>query len=485
MSMEIGLRDRPRLKRSTPAPKVGMVHLGPGAFFRAFNAVYTDEAMATAGGDWGIAAVSLRSQTAHDQLDPQGGVYHSVTLSNEGPKPKLINAIVRTLVAPDDPSAVVAEMADPAVKIVSLTITEKGYCHKPSDGKLNLQHPDIIHDLNTLSQPVSAIGFIVAALAARRAAGDRPFTVLSCDNLPSNGALARGMVLEFARNVDEDLAAWIEAHASFPSSMVDRITPATTDEDIASLSQITGTLDLGCVFHERFRQWVIEDEFAEGRPAWDLAGAQFVSKVDAHELMKLRCLNGTHSTLAYLGYLAGFETIAETVADPSFAALCERLWKDEIIPTVPQPDGEDLPAYCAELMARYKDTSIRHRTWQIAMDGSQKLPQRILGTILDNLAVGQTSPGLFLAVAAWMFYVGGVDENGQEIDVRDPLSEALKTASESAKDVTGKVDALLAFPAIFPMPLAENVTFRDGVVSAYETLAEGGAMTAVRQFVRV
>jgi fructuronate reductase len=461
-----------------------MVHLGPGAFFRAFNAVYTHEAMTAEGGDWGIVAVSLRSPTAHDQLDPQGSVYHSVTLSSEGPKPQLIGSVVRTLVAPDDSGAVVAAMADPSVKIVSLTITEKGYCHKPSDGKLNLQHPDIAHDLKALSQPVSAIGFIVAALAARRAAGDAAFTVLSCDNLPSNGALARGMVLEFAQNVDADLAAWIEAHVRFPSSMVDRITPATTDEDIAALSQITGTLDLGCVFHESFRQWVVEDDFANERPAWDAVGVQFVSSVDAHELMKLRCLNGTHSTLAYLGYLAGFETIAETVADPDFAALCEMLWKDEIIPTLPQPDGEDLPAYCATLMARYKDTSIRHRTWQIAMDGSQKLPQRLLGTIADNLAMGQSAPCLYLAVAAWMVYVGGVDENGGDIDVRDPLADALKAASDSAKDASGKVDAILAFPAIFPDTLARNTKFRDGVVAAYDALAKDGAVAAVRRMIR-
>lgn len=460
-----------------------MVHLGPGAFFRAFSAVYTDEAMAAAGGDWGIVAVSLRRPTAHDQLDPQGGVYHSVTLSSDGPKPQLIGSVVRTLVAPDDPAAVVAQMADPAVRIVSLTITEKGYCHKPSDGRLNLQHPDIVHDLNDLSQPVSAIGFIVSALAVRHAAGGKPFTVLSCDNLPSNGALARGMVLEFAQNVGPDLAAWIETHVPFPSTMVDRITPATTDADIDALSDITGTLDLGCVFHESFRQWVIEDDFADGRPAWEQAGAQFVSSVDAHELMKLRCLNGTHSTLAYLGYLAGFETIAETVADPDFAALCSMLWQDEIIPTVPQPDGEDLPAYSAKLMERYQDTSIRHRTWQIAMDGSQKLPQRILGTIADNLAMGRATSGLCLAVAAWMFYVGGVDENGQKIDVRDPLAEALKAASDSGKDAGEKVGAILAFRAIFPEALAENAAFRDGVVAGYETLVDGGALAAVRQLV--
>ena len=264
--VESELPDRSRLHRITPAPEVRMVHLGPGAFFRAFGAVYTDEVNAVNDEGWGILAVSLRSATAAHQLDQQDGIYHSVTFSKEGLQPKLISSIVRTLVAPDDPGAVVAEMAEPAVKVVSLTITEKGYCHRSSDGKLNLKHPDIIHDLDDWLQPVSAIGFIVAALAKRRTAGNKPFTVLSCDNLPSNGALIRGIVLEFAQNIDGELANWIEAQVSFPSSMVDRITPATTPEDINALSEITGALDLGCVFHEQFRQWVIEDDFCNGRP---------------------------------------------------------------------------------------------------------------------------------------------------------------------------------------------------------------------------
>ena len=482
--VESELPDRSRLHRITPAPEVRMVHLGPGAFFRAFGAVYTDEVNAVNDEGWGILAVSLRSATAAHQLDQQDGIYHSVTFSKEGLQPKLISSIVRTLVAPDDPGAVVAEMAEPAVKVVSLTITEKGYCHRSSDGKLNLKHPDIIHDLDDWLQPVSAIGFIVAALAKRRTAGNKPFTVLSCDNLPSNGALIRGIVLEFAQNIDGELANWIEAQVSFPSSMVDRITPATTPEDINALSEITGALDLGCVFHEQFRQWVIEDDFCNGRPRWELAGAQFVAEVDAHELKKLRCLNGTHSALAYLGYLAGFETISETVSDPDFALFCEMLWTDEIIPTVPQPEGENLLTYSAKLMERYKDTSIRHRTWQIAMDGSQKLPQRILGTISDNLAMDRVSPGLYLAVAAWMFYAGGVDENGRKIDVRDPLAAELKAANENARHASGKVNAILSLPELFPEPLVKNVVFRDAIVEAYEILLDGGAMVAVRQLVR-
>lgn len=472
---------RPRLTREGVAAPIGIVHLGPGAFFRAFNAVYTHDAMAAAGGDWGILAVSLRSPTARDQLHPQGGVFTSVTLSEQGPKAQVIGAISKVMVAPENPSAVVTAMADGAVRIVSLTITEKGYCLDAASGALNLSHVDIVHDLAHPDEPRSAVGFIVAALAMRRRQGLAAFTVLSCDNLPSNGALARRAVLEFAGALDPDLAGWIEGHATFPATMVDRITPATTQADVAVLSDLAGYHDPACVFHEGFRQWVIEDDFVDGRPAWE---AQFVGSVDAHEMMKLRCLNGTHSTLAYLGFLAGYDTIADTVADPDFAALITRLWRSEIVPTVPPPDGEDLEAYCATLMARYRDPSIRHRTWQIAMDGSQKLPQRLLGTIADRLAVGARPEGLCLAVAAWMRYVGGVDEAGAPIDVRDPHAQALRVASDGAGTVGEKVAALLAFRDIFDGDLTGNETFVDLVTQGYQSLSNLGAAGAVRAFVR-
>ena len=435
--------------------------------------------MAAEGGDWGILAVSLRSPTARDQLVPQGCTYTSVTLSEAGNKTQVIGSIANVLVAPEDPKAVVAAMAHEDVKIVSLTITEKGYCLEPSTGALNFEHPDIAHDLAHPDQPQSAVGFIVAALAQRKANGAKPFTVLSCDNLPSNGTLARGTVLDFAKALDPALADWIAENATFPATMVDRITPATTEADVETLAKTIGYTDPACVMHEAFRQWVIEDDFTDGRPAWDKVGAQFVTSVEAHEAMKLRCLNGTHSTLAYLGYLAGFETISDCVADNDFAAACEKLWQTEIIPVVEQPAGEDLNAYAAALLARYKETAIRHRTWQIAMDGSQKLPQRILGTIADNLARGHVPKGLCLAVAGWMRYVGGVDENGQTIDVRDPLATELKQANDAADD---KVAALLAFEDIFGADLPNNATFRTAVSDAFEALSTKGARAAVKDY---
>ncbi len=472
---------KPRLSRSEGAkPQAGIVHLGPGAFFRAFNAVYTDEAMRAKGGDWGIRAVSLRSTDIRDKLVPQGCAYTSVALTPEGSELKVIEVIENVLVAPEDPGAVLAAMADANIRLVSLTITEKGYCHNPSTGELHLQHPDIQHDLSHPESPRSAIGFLVHALALRRAARLPPFTVLSCDNLPDNGALTRRVVLGFARAVNTDLAEWIETGARFPGTMVDRITPATTDVDIKNLADAAGYTDFACVNHEPFRQWVVQNDFVgDCRPDWDVSGAQFVSDVAAFETMKLRCLNGTHSTLAYLGYLAGYETIAETVADPVFAQLIEKLWANEILPTVPQPEGEDLGAYCAALKARYLNPLIRHRTWQIAMDGSQKLPQRLLGTVADNLAAGRDVTLLALAVAGWMRYVSGVDEKGLAIDVRDPLAEKLRHASDGGTSPEQKVDALLAMEEVFDPELLNDSSFRLSLVVAYDSLIKNGARATV------
>ncbi|WP_227268557.1 mannitol dehydrogenase family protein [Roseobacter weihaiensis] len=477
------MTDLPRLTRKGPAPAPGLVHLGPGAFFRAFNAVYTDDVMAAEGGPWGIIAVSLQSARAAEALGPQGGVYTSVTLGPDATDVRVIEAISRVITAPEDPVAVVQAMADPQIRIVSLTVTEKGYCHHPSTGALRRDAPEIRHDLAHPDHPKTAPGFIVAALAKRRAEGLRPFTVLSCDNLPDNGAMLRRIILEFARLRDPALAGWIEREGRFPATMVDRITPATTPQDVDRLAAQTGYVDLACVQHEAFRQWVIEDDFVDGvRPAWDRAGAQFVTSVAAHEMMKLRCLNGTHSALAYLGYLAGHETISETVAEQCFATLCEKLWSEEIIPTVPQPEGEDLPAYVQALLARYRNPAIRHRTWQIAMDGSQKLPQRILGTIMDRRDAGQGAPGLCLVVAAWMRYVGGTDEEGARIDVRDPLAERLKAASDAASDPAEKVAALLAFAEVFPTELTDDARFFSAVTAAYADLVKNGARASVKAY---
>ena len=339
-------------------------------------------------------------------------------------------------------------------------------------------HPDIVHDLAHPTAPRSAVGMLVAALRARRSTGAAPFTVLCCDNLPHNGRVLAGLAGDFAAAAGDDaLAAWIEAETAFPSAMVDRIVPALTDADIADAERLLGLHDAAPVSHEPFRQWVIEDRFGPGgRPAWERAGVQIVADVAPFEHMKLRLLNGAHSALAYLGYLAGHETIPDAVADPVLRGYVQALWR-EIVPMVPAPPGVDLHAYTAALLGRFGNTAIRHRTWQIAMDGSQKLPQRLLTTVRERLAAGQPIPCLALAVAAWIRYAGGIDEAGQPIDVRDPMAEQVRSMVEAAGSPADRVGAVIGLHAIFG-DLSGSAPFRKAVTDAYATLLERGARAA-------
>ncbi len=467
------------LRRTEPAPAIGIVHLGLGAFFRAHGAIYIEEAMAASGGNWGILGVSLQRPDIRDALQPQDGLYTALELGPQGETTRIVTSVTGVLVAPEDPQAVLDAMADPGVRIVSLTVTEKGYCHEPATGRLDANHPDVTHDL-TNPLPRSAIGFLVRALDRRRLAGLRPFTVLTCDNLPGNGHLLRGLVLDFARRIDRALARWIEVEVRFPATMVDRIVPATTPDVIARVATLTGQADRAPVQHEPFRQWVVEDSFVDGhRPDLAAVGVELVADVTAHENMKLRMLNGTHSSLAYLGYLAGHETIADTVADPVFARFVSNLWTREIIPAIEAPTGVSLQDYVDRLLERYRNPGIRHRTWQIAMDGSQKLPQRILGTLAENHSAGRESPGLILAVAAWMRYVGGLDERGQPIDVRDPMSARLRAAHASHDTPEGLVAALLGVREIFPEALSHALAPK--ITTAYKALISKGARRTIEE----
>lgn len=466
-----------RLRRPIGArPGIGIVHLGLGAFFRAHGAIFVEEAMAASGGDWGICGVSLQSPTMRDALAPQGGCYTALELGPKGRTARMVTSVQEVLVAAEDPALVLSRMADPGTRIVSLTVTEKGYCHDPATGRLNLSHPDIQADL-AHPLPRTAPGYILRALQVRHAAGLVPFTVLTCDNLPHNGHLLRGLVLDLAAAMDPPLVDWIEAEGRFPCSMVDRIVPATTPEDIAAVTTLTGWRDAAPVVHEPFRQWVIEDDFVGGlRPDLAAVGVQMVADVAPYELMKLRMLNGTHSALAYLGYLAGHSTIADCMADPVFAGFTRHLWQREIIPALRPPPGASLAAYAMALAERYANPSIRHRTWQIAMDGSQKLPQRILGTLADNLAAGRDSAGLCLALAAWMRYVAGQDEAGQPIDVRDPLAGRLRALCD-AYSGNERVTALLAMREIFPPELVTRI--EPAVQAAHALLMAVGVRAAI------
>jgi len=461
------------------ALEAGIIHLGLGAFVRAHVATYTEDVLAVEPGPWGIAGVSLKRPDQSDRLKPQDGLYTTLQREGGGVRARIIGCLRQAIVAPEDPAALVRSMAAPSCRIVSLTITEKGYCHDPATGSLDPRHPDIVHDLEYPAAPRSALGFIVAALQARREAGLGSFTVLCCDNLPHNGAMLSGLVQDFASLRDDTLAAWIESNGAFPSTMVDRIVPALTAEDLQDAAEATGLYDAAPVSHEPFRQWVIEDRFVTARPDWEKASAQLVSDVAPYEHMKLRLLNGAHSALAYLGYLAGYETIPDVVADPAFRAYVGVLW-EEVIPVVPPPPGVDLRAYAADLLARFSNTSIRHRTWQIAMDGSQKLPQRLLSTVRERIIQQQPIPALALAVAAWIRYVGGQDERGRPIDVRDPLAERLQGMLRSAGgDPKRRVQAILGAEAVFGPDLPRMDRFAGPVSDAYALLCAKGAKGAV------
>ena len=470
---------RPDYDRSGIRP--GLVHLGIGAFHRAHQAVVIDDLLARGATDWGIVGASLRSPATRDALVPQDGLYTLAVRSGAGTEHRIIGSVLDTLVAPADPARLIARMADPTTRIVSLTVTEKGYCHTPQTGELDVQHPDIVHDVQHPDAPRSAPGFIVAALARRRDAGAAPFTVLSCDNLSANGHTAKRIVTQFAAFRSRELAQWIEDEVAFPSTMVDRIVPETTDADRAAVTSALGMTDAWPVVTEPFTQWIVEDRFPAGRPDFAAAGVQLVSDVTPFEHMKLRLLNASHSALAYLGYLAGYETIAETMTDAHFVTFARQVMADAA-PTLAMPAGTDLAAYSASLLQRFANPALHHRTWQIAMDGSQKLPQRLLGAIQDRLRQGLPIDTHALAVAGWMRYVTAKDEVGRAIDVRDPIAAKLKAIADSAGPVADRLaPALLEVGSIFGT-LGGDPRVRSAVTQALAKLYDVGARQAVQEF---
>ena len=459
---------------------IGIVHLGVGAFHRAHMADYTDAVLCRGDLRWGIMGASLRSPDTRDALAPQDYLYTLAESDEAGERCRLIGALRGVLVAPEDPQALIEAMCLPSVKIVSLTVTEKGYCHDPATGTLNEQHPDIIHDLANPERPRSAPGFIVEALRARKARGLPPFTVLCCDNLPANGRTVAKVVTRLAALRNPALGQHVAESVAFPATMVDRIVPATTDADRARVAAATGFEDAWPVITEVFRDWVIEDRFPQGRPDW---AATFVSDIQPFELMKLRLLNGSHSTMAYLGYLAGHETISDCMKDEALAHLVAHLMHDEVTPTLSVPPGADIGAYKQALLRRFRNPGLRHRTWQIAMDGSQKLPQRLLGTIRDRLKAGAPFDALALGVAAWMAYVTGIDEKGQPIDVRDPLRDLLRAkADEAGRDAANLAPALLSLGQVFGSDLPENAIFTSAVTRALDSLLRDGSRATYNTF---
>lgn len=436
----------PEFDRATLLP--GILHLGFGAFHRAHQAVFTQRALNLDPDAWGIVAVNLRSATPIHELEAQDGLYTVVTRGPDGDSAEVIGVTEDWICAAQDPAAVLAHLADPAIRIVTLTVTEKAYGFDPQTGGLDRNHPAIAADLADPLQPSGAVGLLVAGLRQRRAAGIAPFTVLSCDNLPANGRVLHRLAVEFADHDDPELADWIATEVSFPSSMVDRIVPAATDATRARAAALTGATDALAIETEPFIQWVIEDDFPQGRPAWDRAGAVMVENVEPYEKMKLRMLNGTHTLIAHLGVLNGLEHVRDVMAVPELAAQARAHMQAARAVLDPVP-GIDLDRYGDDLMARFANPAIAHRNIQIAMDTTQKLPQRILSPALDALESGQDITPFARVAGAWIAALA------LRRDADDPRRAELLAALE-AMPPDDPAAPFLALPGLFPARLAAS-----------------------------
>ncbi len=471
------------VKKTSPdkKPAKQIVHLGLGAFHRAHQAVYTEKANAATNDHWTIIGVSLRSANVRDQLVPQDGFYSVTETDVTGNTHSVVSVIENVLVAPESPSAVLTAMSDSSTEIISLTITEKGYCHDPASGNLDTQNSDIQHDLTNLSAPKTAIGFLVSSLKKRYEEGSKAFTVLCCDNLPSNGKTLGKIIVQFAQKVDQGLADWISENVPFPNTMVDRIVPATTEADIAELAEDVGYQDLAMVKTERFSQWVIEDNFVSGRPAWELVGVSLVSDVEPFENAKLRLLNGAHSSLAYLGYLRGYDYVHQVMQDTDLAHLLKYMMQNEIIPTIAPPQGLDLLQYSDKLLQRFTNPALNHRTYQIAMDGSQKMPQRLLHTIEEKLEQEAPFDCLCFAVAGWLRYTMAFDLKGDPIEVQDPLAnELLNIQQQDFYDIDKLIDGYLSFDKVFSTTLKNSSVFRQKLTYWLGIILANGVQTAIQ-----
>ncbi|MBL8652217.1 MAG: mannitol dehydrogenase family protein [Sphingopyxis sp.] len=391
----------------------GIVHIGIGAFHRAHQAVYTDDAMSTGDRDWGIIGVSLRSGDVAKQLNPQGGLYTVATRSIAGSSLRVIGAVQKVLVAAEEPQAVIDAIAASETHIVSFTVTEKGYL-RAAGGSL---------DFVAAKGSSSLYRFVGAALAARHAAGLPGLTLLSCDNLAHNGAVLRRLMREYLAAEYPDLTDWFDARCRCPATMIDRIVPATTDADRAAIEGELGVRDEGAVVTERFSQWVIEDDFAGPRPRWEAVGAELVADVAPYETAKLRMLNGAHSALAYIGLGAGHALVHEAIGDPAIRPVIEALMRDEAAPTIDAAPGQDLSAYADALLDRFANPALHHRLIQIAMDGSQKIPQRWLETLAWHQRRGARCPSIEAAIDAWIAFLRSGDH-----PIDDPLADRLRAA---------------------------------------------------------
>ncbi len=453
----------------------GIVHFGVGGFHRAHQAMYLDTLMNEGSAlDWGITGVGLLpgDKRMAEVLHRQDCLYTLVVKDADGTMhPRVIGSIVDYLFAPDDPEAVLGLMADPATRIVSLTITEGGYLVNQSTGEFDAEDPSIQDDLEDGAVPSTAFGFIIEALRRRREAGVEPFTVMSCDNIAGNGEVAHKMIGAFARLKNADLAEWLEAEVCFPNSMVDRITPVTTDDDRSELTEQFGVEDGWPVVCEPFAQWALEDTFPAGRPPLDEAGVQLVPDVTPYEMMKLRLLNAGHQSIGYLGYLAGYRYAHDVAQDQLFRDFVRGYMDQEATPTLAPVEGVDLEAYKGELLDRFANPEIKDTLARLCAESSDRIPKWLLPVIRDQLEQGGPIRRASLVVAAWARYAEGTDEQGETIEIVDRRKDAvMKRAAEQSQDQL----AFLRDPDLFG-DLVDDERFTKEYAAALESLHEHGA----------
>ncbi|HXH02929.1 MAG TPA: mannitol dehydrogenase family protein [Candidatus Competibacteraceae bacterium] len=474
--MRVPSYDRNRVQQS-------IVHIGVGGFFRAHQAVYLDDLLHQSGhAEWGYCGVGLLRQDdrMRDALLPQDCLYSVVERSAAGDSARVIGALLRFYYAPDDPQAVIEKMASAECRIVSLTITEGGYYLNEGSGEFDDTHPDIVHDLQYPHAPRCSFGYLLEALDRRRSRGLPPFTVMSCDNLQHNGDVAKKMLLAFAERRDPALHRWLAEHCAFPNSMVDRITPATTDEHRALVRERFGLDDAWPVTTEPFMQWVIEDNFPNGRPAWERVGAQMTADVLPYEKMKMRLLNASHQAMCYIGMLLGYQYAHETMADAQIRKLVQTMMDVEVTPLLAPVPGVDLAEYKKTLIERFANPAICDQLSRIGTEGSARIPKFVLPSIREQLARGGPIKLLSFTVASWFRYLTGSDDQGRALPIIDPLADRLR---EHARRGGRDPGALLGLSELFGADLPQAQPFVEQVREALGSLYEHGARATLARYV--
>lgn len=461
-------------KYNRDSVSAGIAHFGVGGFHRAHEALVIDNLLhEESNSSWGIVGVGVRSadKPMQQALEAQDYLYSLTEKDMSTTETRVIGSIIDYKYAPGNPEAVLNLLANKAIKIVSLTITEGGYNFNQVTGEFDWSNPDVLEDLENPEKPKTVFGFIVYGLARRRLEGNKPFTVMSCDNIQANGDLAKKMIVAFAQRVDGNLAEWIEHHVSFPNSMVDRITPATSDKDRAYATEVLGVEDLWPVASEPFFQWVLEDSFVDGRPPFENSGVQIVSDVEPYELMKLRLLNASHQALAYFGYLMGYRYVHDAVGDPLIQTLLRRYMNEEARPTLAEVPGVDLDAYCDKLIERFLNEKVADTVPRLCAESSDRIPKWLVQVIRERLSAGEVPTLSIAVVASWARYAEATDEQGEPIEVVDNLASELIPLAQSQRE---NVLAFVKNENLFG-DLAENPEFAENYEHSLRSLWEKGA----------